>query len=123
MICALVDAAGNVLETRRDIDPATVITKDGFRWVILEQQPKPEFDPSTHVCEQTEALVKNKLVRGWSVRAKTADEVDAIKTAEVDRVQGVVLKVILDHENRIRAIEGKGAVTAAQFKTAIKARI
>lgn len=123
MICALIDAAGNVLETRKDIDPATVITKEGFRWVVLEQQPRPQFDAATQVCEPTEALGKDGLVRGWSVREKTAEELDATKTAEIERIQSAVFKLLFDHENRIRALENKSTVTAAQFKTAVKARI
>lgn len=33
----------------------------------------------------------------------------------------ITLKVAFNHENRIRALEGKAAVTAAQFKNAVKA--
>jgi hypothetical protein len=30
-------------------------------------------------------------------------------------------KILFNHENRIRALEGKAAITAAQFRTAVKA--
>lgn len=38
----------------------------------------------------------------------------------VDKWDVVTLKVCFNHENRIRALEGKAAVTPTQFKTAIR---
>lgn len=32
----------------------------------------------------------------------------------------ITIKISLNHENRIRALEGKPAITVAQFKTAVK---
>ena len=43
---------------------------------------------------------------------------DADVTGPID---AAVLKVLFNHENRIRAFEGKAAITTAQFITAIKA--
>lgn len=36
-----------------------------------------------------------------------------------DKVELVLLKIEFNHENRIRALEGKPAITLAQFKAAI----
>ncbi len=38
----------------------------------------------------------------------------------VDRWDDVSLRVAFNHENRIRALEGKPAITMAQLKTALK---
>ena len=35
-------------------------------------------------------------------------------------INAAVLKVLFNHENRIRALEGKAAITAVQFVAAIK---
>ena len=35
----------------------------------------------------------------------------------------ITLKIAFNHENRIRALEGKAAVTVTQFKTAVKAML
>lgn len=35
----------------------------------------------------------------------------------------ITLKIAFNHENRIRALEGKQAVTIAQFKTAVRAML
>lgn len=40
---------------------------------------------------------------------------------EVDRIDLIILRVLFNHENRVRVLEGKQAVTMAQFRTAIKA--
>jgi hypothetical protein len=36
-----------------------------------------------------------------------------------DAIDALVLKVLFNHENRIRVLEGKAAISAAQFKTAL----
>lgn len=38
----------------------------------------------------------------------------------VDLMDMVQLRIMFNHENRIRALEGKAAITIAQFKTAIR---
>jgi hypothetical protein len=38
-----------------------------------------------------------------------------------NKMNNLLLKVILNHENRIRALEGKPAITRAQLITALKA--
>jgi hypothetical protein len=45
---------------------------------------------------------------------------DALKTQQVNGLDTVTLKILFNHENRIRALEGKQAITAAQFANAIK---
>ena len=35
----------------------------------------------------------------------------------------ITLKIAFNHENRMRALEGKASITLAQFKTAVKALI
>lgn len=38
-----------------------------------------------------------------------------------DRMDQVQFKIAFNHENRVRALEGKAAITAAQFKNALTA--
>lgn len=46
---------------------------------------------------------------------------DARRGHELSRSDAVLFKVAFNHENRIRSLEGKQPVTAAQFRTAVKA--
>jgi len=46
---------------------------------------------------------------------------DTYKGALADRLQTKLLaKLLFNHENRIRALEGLGSITAAQFRNALK---
>lgn len=65
-------------------------------------------------------------LREWRSQAPrpTEAEIEAavIPTPNpVDAVDIVLLKIAFNHENRIRALEGKQAVSLAQFKVAVKA--
>jgi hypothetical protein len=46
---------------------------------------------------------------------------DAAKTARISDTDMVQLQILFNHENRIRILEGKAAITVAQFKTGVKA--
>ena len=46
---------------------------------------------------------------------------DKLKSIRITGMDQVAMKIAFNHENRIRALEGKQAVTAAQFIAAIKA--
>lgn len=41
----------------------------------------------------------------------------------IDTWDVISLKIAFNHENRIRALEGKAAITIAQFKIAVKAQL
>jgi hypothetical protein len=51
----------------------------------------------------------------------TAVTSDAGKTAVVSQIDLVIGKVLFNHENRIRVLEGKAQITAAQFIAGVKA--
>ncbi len=40
---------------------------------------------------------------------------------QIDQWDIITLKIALNHENRIRILEGKTAITVTQFKTAVRA--
>ncbi len=48
---------------------------------------------------------------------------DALRQRKLDAMDAAQVKVLFNHENRIRALEGKPALTHAQFKAAIFALI
>jgi hypothetical protein len=56
-----------------------------------------------------------------SLRPSNATVLDAYKDAQASQISiKVAAKVLFNHENRIRALEGKNAITANQFKNALK---
>jgi len=58
----------------------------------------------------------------YALRPANAAVLDKYTDSQAKRLTlEIVAKVLLSHENRIRVLEGKQAVSAAQFKNAIKA--
>lgn len=103
----------------RDLGPNLVDVKDGL--VLPLEDIDPPFDPITQVKLGPDVVVtQSKVTRTWTVRNKTPQEFDAGKDLVVSSLDLTIFKVLFNHENRIRALEGKTAVTANQFKTALK---
>ena len=121
---ALVNAAGDIKIIREDVDPA-VQTKAGWRWIPVEQVGRDAaFDAETEIKSGPVVTVEaSRVVETWSVRAKTAAELDRQKDAAAQgfgRIEGLVA---FNHENRLRALEGKAALTPVQFRAALKAML
>jgi len=58
----------------------------------------------------------------YSLRPSNANVLDKYLDKQAGRLTiEIVAKVLLSHENRIRVLEGKQAINANQFKTAVKA--
>jgi len=111
----------NTIDRRADnIDP-TVQVRSGYRWIPVETT-MPSYDPATQVRTGPVTTVEETRVTDvWTVRAKTAAELDADKDIQINDLDIVAFKVLFNHENRIRALENKAAITATQFKTGVKA--
>ena len=70
-----------------DINPSTYaewVSKENpkaqaYRPVVT--LPMPSFDPVTHVAIETMTVESSRVVRGWTVRTKTADEQRQVWTA------------------------------------------
>lgn len=58
------------------------------------------------------------------VRPANADMLDRYKASQASKLTlELVAKVLFNHENRVRALEGKQVVTANQFANALKAML
>ncbi len=71
------------------------------------------------------------LVDGSMINPPTQAEVDALTTEQLDQaaadkvasaiqLDDVVGKILFNHENRLRALEGKQALTKQQFRSAVR---
>lgn len=122
MIYALVGPQDQISVRSDRIDP-NVQTKTGWRWLPVKIV-RPTFDPETQVrvgpVTTIEAL---QVLDTYSVRAKTTEEIDAEKDAQVPPDASIIFRAFLNHENRTRTLEGKQPITAAQFKAALKAMV
>jgi hypothetical protein len=101
-----------------DVKPDDIPHKNVI-WLPLEVV-KPEFDPITHV--QMPPIVdiqKGKVVATFGIRAKTADEMDRDSAAQIG-VDIASLRIHLNHENRIRTLEGKAPIALTQFISSLR---
>jgi stress response protein SCP2 len=95
--------------------------------VVYDQEPK--FPATDQNPQATRVQLGNKWVDclgGTTTQAELdalLAQVNADRQAnqDADEVMRASLKVFFNHENRIRALEGKAAVTRAQFLTAVRA--
>lgn len=113
---------GGAIERREyaDAQPADLAHK-GITWLPIVEQV-PQHDPATEMLSPVvETIEAARVVWFATKRAKTAEEFDADKDGAISAVDAVVLKVLLNHENRVRAIEAKAPITAAQFRAALRA--
>lgn len=62
-----------------------------------------------------------EVLANASVRPANAAILDKYKGSQADNLtMKLVAKVLFNHENRVRALEGRAAVTANQFRNALK---
>ena len=102
-----------------DVRPADIPHKQVV-WLPFVKSAAPVFDPANQaLLGPTITIYADHVSSDYSVRQKTQIELDADKQAYVDNVDMLVFKVLFNHENRIRALESKAAITAQQFKTAL----
>jgi hypothetical protein len=110
-------------EGEREYDEKPVLpNKPHIKFYSIERVD-PEYDETKQVkegptIEEDHANQVRRYV--WTVRAKTTEEVGAEKALKIDALDLVSFEIHFRNENRLRALEGKRAITAAQFKAAIK---
>lgn len=114
----------NVIAERRLIDVATIPPNKAAWWRPVVIVGDDAYDPATHVkTGPVTTIEKDRVVDTWTVRAKTAGEIDGEKDQAISRIDALQFAVHLDAENRIRVLEGKAPITAAQYRNALKARL
>lgn len=114
---------GDVITTfSSNVDP-NVQTKAGWRWLPVADT-KPSYNSATQVLEGPAITVEAmRVTRVWTVRAKTSAELDLALEERLPSAESAIFKVCFNHENRIRALEGKAPISAAQFRATLKALI
>lgn len=97
----------------------------GRRWLPVVRPAAPAFDPATEVLVAAPVAVNGAQVTegGFTKRLKTAPELDGEKESKLDAIDRLQFQIAFDIENRMRALEAKPAITAAQYRSALKARL
>lgn len=118
---ALVSEADQIVAMKEDVD-LTATVRLGLRWLPCPYVAHPQFDAGTHALTgPTYSVTLTEVIEALGTVAKTAEQISTEKEVTVSSIMPALLKVLLNHENRIRALAGQGAVTMDQFKNALKA--
>lgn len=115
-------SAPTVIVERRMIDVATIPAHKAAWWRPVVVVGDDAFDPLTQKKTGPVTTIEaTRVVDTYSVVSLTAQELDAIKESKLPNVEGAQFRVMFNHENRTRALEGKQPVSADTFRAAIKA--
>lgn len=121
---ALINDRNEIVRFSTNIDPALTGTEDGWRWVIAPEAVKPPYNPDTQYLEGPVAVVGPDAVTStYTVRDKTPEMIDGDKEQRLQKLDVIILRIMCDQENRLRALESKPAITLQQCRDAIKARM
>ena len=124
MTYALVRPDNTVDRKASNIDPNTG-TKPGWRWLPVHLV-NPSFDPATQVKQgPVDAVEASRVVETYTVREKTAAELDADKDARVSAADRIIGAALWDAINEIRALKvpPQPALTKAQYLNYLKTKI
>lgn len=121
---ALVKTSDNSIDRfASNIDPA-VQTKAGFKWLPCPPVAQPSFDSAIEAVDgPTYTVGANSVTEVWTKRALTAQELSGRKNNRISAIDTLQFQIAFDIENRVRALEAKPAITAAQYRAALKARL
>lgn len=124
MLFALVDSNGQFVQERnlspiRDFPskPKDPIGK-GWKWLPVEDTDPP-YNAQTQVKEGPAVTIQPaKVVRIWTVRDKTAQELDTEKEAEIGSLRVIRAVVLAIADGSLTA-----GLTPAQARAAVKAKM
>jgi len=96
--------------------------KPQFKWLPAPLAAVPSYDSEAQVLSgPMHTIEPNQVTQSYSVRNKTAQELDADKVGRVNAIADAVIRALCNHENRIRTVEVKPALSLAQCRDAFKA--
>ena len=120
---ALVSPQSAVNRFSDNVDP-NVQTKPGWKWLPCQPVSPPTYDPATETIDgPTYTVGASAVTEGWTKRSLTAQELSDRKDGRVTNIEALQFQVMFDAESRLRVLEGKPSITAAQYRAALKARL
>jgi hypothetical protein len=114
-------ADGNVIRRFQDFEgpPQDPLGKPGLKWLPVARSQSPAYDALTQRLVQEIAFSPTLVSITYTAIDKDANQLDQSLAAELAKI-GAVLKVLIDHEQRLRALEGKPALTKPQIINGLK---
>lgn len=120
MTYVLVDPNDEIIKEETDIGD-DVGTKPGYRWLPLENNGVPSYDPKTQYPQGPVYLVGEDLVvKTWTILNKTAQQIDQDKAMVVDSQHHVLLLALYELDKSIKILNGVEPLTFEQYKSSLK---
>ena len=92
-----------------------------FRWLPLEVINPDLLNHETHMKDGPNYNLKSdRVVKVWTIRPRTAQELDDVKEGKLPLSDSIGFKTMLDIENRTRIVEKKPSVTALEYRALFK---
>lgn len=116
---------GEVIELRFNYSPPPPDKIDKENGVLVVRpyvRVKPAYDPATEVLEgPTRTITDTEVTDTWTVRPKTAQEIDDYKTSQVNGMGQAIIAALCHLKNEVRTkVDGVAAWSKAQCLAAFK---
>jgi hypothetical protein len=102
-----------------DGKPQDPLGKPNWKWMAVERTAAPAYDQITSRLKQSVIIGTDIVSVTYTVEPRSTADVEGKVKAELEKL-GALVKVIVNHEQRLRALEGKPALTRVQIEAAIK---
>lgn len=101
MLYALVGSDNQIDRTHSFLTTEIPQTKQGWRWIPVEADPRPPYNPELQVATETEIVEQQRVYRYWTVRDKTSNEIESDKIQKINAIDPTIIKALLDLYNKV----------------------
>lgn len=115
MLYALINPEEQISQTHV-FDNDTPITKDGWRWIPIEADPRPPYNPNLQVAIEFQNIEPTRVYRYWQIRDKNENEIDSDKIQKINSIDADTLIVLLDLYNKTT----NSSLTIEEYKIYLK---
>lgn len=116
----LIDPNGVLKREESAIDESSE-TKLGWRWLPINDTPNPKYNPKIETLDGPNfTILEDSIERYWTVRDKTQEEINSEKIVAIDSLSPALIDILLNMENKIRALNGLSEISKRDFLVQIK---
>lgn len=109
-----------VLKELSDVDPE-VDTKPGYKWLVVQNDGVPSYDPHTQMpVGPFYEVHEEHVVKYWVIQDKTESQIRQEQLDVINSQHHVLLNALCDLHNRIRAQQGLQPETLDEYKEQLR---
>lgn len=100
MLYALISPEEELIQTHDFPNDDIPNTRTGWRWIPIDAEPRPPYNPELQVATQFEDIQIDRVLRYWVIRSKTPAELEADRIQKVNAIDPTTMTALLDVYNR-----------------------